>query len=367
METIFADNTSILFIIALFYTISSGVNLTIRLRVALVYAFTLASTLFGPISPIPALWGSLIIVFLMLEVFNPDEKLVSLFSIPYKLVDFLYRMVCEYYGWIYLICYISIYIMQYNDISKIIYQVFGSFALLVLLLLLSKARYSTKQVAEMIEQLTCNCSINDYPLFERRRNKYEILASMEDREFFHRKESQHCVAADHLVIKAFSNENWKTITYIPKVFCRGYSTIEMQLIRTVGIKFGSYSCCLRRKLFEVLFSTMVFNSYIRQYSELSEARANARLWIIQSYIENVQVKFGKHIYQSDSEGGTFKKVFKKSLDEATDEEFFVWCLGLPHYKYGVGSKAVNSHEEIVKSFGLRRNQIDEAIKIAMAS
>lgn len=87
MESFFSQNTSILFVIALFYTAISGLNLTTRLRVGLVYSFSYLAILFSSLSYCAILAGSIVVLFLILEVFNADEKLVKIFSIPYKIVD----------------------------------------------------------------------------------------------------------------------------------------------------------------------------------------------------------------------------------------------------------------------------------------
>lgn len=55
--------------------------------------------LLGVVDFVTVAVGSTVVLFLILEVFNPDLELVSLFSLRYKLLDFVYRLVRELYGW----------------------------------------------------------------------------------------------------------------------------------------------------------------------------------------------------------------------------------------------------------------------------
>lgn len=139
MESFFSQNTSILFVIALFYTAISGLNLTTRLRVGLVYSFSYLAILFSSLSYCAILAGSIVVLFLILEVFNADEKLVKIFSIPYKIVDFLFRIIFEYYGWFYAATVFIVLATARSGIGSFGTQIIGIASMIGALLLLSRS------------------------------------------------------------------------------------------------------------------------------------------------------------------------------------------------------------------------------------
>lgn len=97
----------------------------------------------------------------------------------------------------------------------------------------------------------------------------------------------------------------------------------MQLIRTIGLEFGSYKHVFRRKISELLYSNLVFNSYIKQLSVDSGTRKNIRYWILANYIGNVSVKFGiRELYPDPKcNKSTIELLYNRTLDEITEEEF----------------------------------------------
>lgn len=365
MESFFSQNTSILFVIALFYTAISGLNLTTRLRVGLVYSFSYLAILFSSLSYCAILAGSIVVLFLILEVFNADEKLVKIFSIPYKIVDFLFRIIFEYYGWFYAATVFIVLATARSGIGSFGTQIIGIASMIGALLLLSRSPFSIKPVSKTLDALTAKHAMSDYRLHEENHEKFKILAQMEDHTFFSRKETRHAITfvqvakgiKKHLSLRHLSHP----IETTKMVFQRGYGTIEMQLIRTVGIELGSYHYRIRRKTFEVLYSNMILNGHIRQFGKDSEARKHARDWIAQSYIDNVSVKFGiREFFPSDE--STVEQIFEKPLHELSNEEFFVWCLGLPYFKIGVGKRAVSRHQEVIEQFNLNEKLVFEALK-----
>ena len=79
------------------------------------------------------------------------------------------------------------------------------------------------------------------------------------------------------------------------------------------------------------------------------------------YLNLVSIKIGNIVLYPMEDNSTFKQLFKKEFSELTEEEFFVWCLGLPHYENGVGERAVEIHVDTVRRFGLCKESINETI------
>lgn len=139
-------------------------------------------------------------------------------------------------------------------------------------------------------------------------------------------------------------------------------TIEMQILRNIRLEFGSFQLTLRRKVFEFVFSRSFFNSYIDQLERSSFGRSNVKWWILRCYLRIVPVKIGHSVCRPQKGGSTFAQIFGREFSELTREEFFVWCLGLPHYAAGVGPRAVWMHDDAVIRFGLDRGEIGRVLE-----
>ena len=91
-------NELLVFVVALFFSAISGQKMEPGQRVALVYSYCLIVAYFNYIDFYSIAFGSLIVFFLIFEVFSSDTMLVHLFSFKYKFLDFLYRLIFEFYG-----------------------------------------------------------------------------------------------------------------------------------------------------------------------------------------------------------------------------------------------------------------------------
>lgn len=371
MELLFSENLSALFVFALLYAAIAGMNLTIKLRVAFIYDVSLLVFMFSSISKFSIIIGTLLVLFLLLEVFNQDEYLVKMFSIKYKFIDFIFKMIAEYYGLQFFLVMIILFYLEKTKLSTEIVDTIGVISILFITLLLIRGKFSTESVTTIINRLTCKSSVNEYIQYKENRIKYEILVAMEDRTFYERKENQHgwtIKRASRYLRKGLDkikhykvNKTQYSVKEVKTILQRGYGTIEMQLIRTIGIAFGSYSCRVRRKIYELIYSNMIFNSYIQNYGQDSPVRKHVKEWIIQNYINNVSVKFGERAYYPKDKS-TIEELFKKDFCNISKEEFFVWCLGLPYYRNGVGYKAVKIHENIILDFRLNKDEIMKIIE-----
>lgn len=365
------STATLIFTVALFFAAISGMNLSVRLRVSLIYAYCLiVSGLEDGISLITLAVGSAVALFLVLEVFNPDEVLVKFFSVYHKLLDFIYRMLFEYYGW----AFYAILFLQscplWHNASYSFSGVISPVLTVILVSMVSRGRFSSLPITEIVEHLdkaggnpaTCHFSEED-------QEKLDILLFMEDRTFFSRSEKQHFLSIGYILGRVsrrlrslFSRIRKLTKESISNLL-RGYGTIEMQILRNIGLSFGSYQFTVRRKFFELVFSKTVFNSYLEQLSKESDARDNFKNWILQCYLNVAPVKIGAMVCRRDKDGSTFQKLFKKDFHELSREEFFVWCLGLLNYKRGVGRIAVSMHRHVIDYYNLNAEKINEAINL----
>ena len=362
-------NELLVFVVALFFSAISGQKMEPGQRIALVYSYCLIVAYFNFIDFYSIAFGSLIVFFLIFEVFSSDTMLVHLFSFKYKFLDFLYHLIFEFYGaFFYLLLFISV-----TPFAKgsAIFQIVFLILVIALAAITSRRHFSTKPISNIIRELEelggdpASCSFD-----ERDIQKLQILLYMEDGSFLYRNEQTHIVTARYLASRVICRIKRNGLALIRnsinrigsfRRYIRGYGTIEMQIIRNTGLNFGSYRLTARRKLFELLFSQAVFNSYINQLSKNSPARKNIKKWILNCYLNLVSVKIGDTVCYPKKDSSTFKQLFEKDFSELTEEEFFVWCLGLPHYEKGVGKRAVGIHIDAVNYFGLDRESVNETI------
>lgn len=367
-EVIRTQSAPLFFTVALFFAAIVGMGLSIRHRVALIYTYCLLMGLFGAVDATTIAVGSGVVLFLVLEVFNPDERLVKLFPFRYKLWDFIYRLICELYGFVF---YALVYLRVILPVQV------ASSAMIRLVLLLSavalaamtvRGKFSSVSVTRMLDLLMeAGGDPACFEFSDSDREKLEILIYLEDGRFLSRNEHEHTITVRYALsrvkarlkrcISSFSLDRLKSLI-------RGYGTIEMQLLRNIGLEFGSYRLAFRRKVFEWVFARTLFNSYLDQLDRESFARKNYRYWILKCYLNIVSVKIGSSVCRPQKGCSTFRRLFGKEFSALSREEFFVWCLGLPNYTRGVGEIAVSMHRDAIDLFRLDERQINRALAVA---
>ena len=138
-----------------------------------------------------------------------------------------------------------------------------------------------------------------------------------------------------------------------KNYLRGYSTIEMQLIRTLSVKDGYSSNVLQRKAYEFCYSKVYFDS-LKQYYEyhIYANISDYKLYLIYIYIMIAPVKINGVLYKS-----ILNLFEKEKLENITIEEFYIWVLGLSHKKIDYDILSNTS----VLSFKMNKSKIEDLI------
>lgn len=375
------DNTPLLFTITLFFAAVSGINFSVKLRVTLIYTYCLIVNQLEAIDTHAILIGSTLVLFLTLEVFNPDQKHVTLLNARYKLIDFIYKVTVEMYGLFYYTLIICPSFMPDHILDLPFVNTIVLFLTLGLAIATSRGTFSSKPISELIATLE---SLGDSPssltFTDSDKRKLEMLLYIEDKTYLSRKEHQHrLLLIDYLptIISELKHLAEMLLQWIKKAgisfheiqdtairYIRGFGTIEMQLLRNIGLDTGSFRHTIKRKLYELTYAQIFFNSYLNRFSKESYARQNFKYWLLNSYLQIVPVKIGKTIVYPEQGKSTFQCLFSKDFSQLTMEEFFVWCIGLPHYENGVGPNAVEIHSQAVYHFELDRDLIDSAIETA---
>lgn len=138
---------------------------------------------------------------------------------------------------------------------------------------------------------------------------------------------------------------------------RGYSTPEMQLLRTVGIARGYEHYKLRRKVYEVLYSKIFFTS-LRDYHQANSfaGLSHYRDYILWIYTQSVLTMINQ----------TRCPTFSGAFPDGTDVEswslegMFVACLGLSFRP--ATERTLELYSDVIAAFGLDRAKILRAYR-----
>ena len=160
-------------------------------------------------------------------------------------------------------------------------------------------------------------------------NEPECILAIEDRSYFDRGEKYsffniYYLKSNHWkkilnMIKKFlsSNDKKKSV----KRFVRGYSTIEMQLLRTLAIEDG-YSCIFRRKIFEIIYAKLFWKN-LRVYYKNCDCKTD----YFKDYLLFLYMQTAKCLNKGEEK--RLEEVIgkeRKSILEYAKEELFVLTL-----------------------------------------
>lgn len=133
---------------------------------------------------------------------------------------------------------------------------------------------------------------------------------------------------------------------------RGYSTPEMQLLRTIGIARGYEHYKLRRKVYEVLYSKIFFTSF-KDYHQANSflELIHYRDYILWIYTQNVLTVINK------TRCKTFSQAFAdgEDVEHWSLEGVFVAALGLSFR--GATEPVLDLYTGVIDDFGLDREKI----------
>ena len=137
-------------------------------------------------------------------------------------------------------------------------------------------------------------------------------------------------------------------------FKRGYSTPEMQLLRTVGVLRGYDKYKISRKVFEIVYSRIVFSS-LKEYHKANTylALTHYRQYLLSVYFQTVMTKING--YRCTPLSSAFKN--PDDISTWSMNGLFAACLGLSFRKVSEENFAL--FRGIVENFGLDTARIRE--------
>lgn len=323
---------------------------------------------------------SMFLYFFVIELINNKDNKLPIYGVVNYLLDYLFKLFFKYNyaGFIISLIIVSnksmvIFTKIFGDLGNNIIVILSAITYLITVNSIYKNKFNTLSLDEIKDKMNEIIPFQDYQHDKRLEDFAEILTYYEDKSYFSRNNSYNWISCEFIKYKykrVKSNQvGWlynisiigeifrniatttqivyKLISRIYKIFIkcfkiilkvlrkkkkiytirsiiRGYSTIEMQLIRTIALKDG-YRLIFHRKIYELIYSNLFFKSLKEYYKYYRYNNTREyKYYLLEIYI-NVAPSFinGKK-YRSIKELCSDRE----NILEIPNEEFFLYVLGL---------------------------------------
>lgn len=377
-ETQVFNNNSIYVYFLSCIVIFSYQHFSKRQRISLIYATTIAMEIISQYSWKLTAVMLFISMFILEEYLSDDKVKCELLSnFRYKTVDFIYQFIFIDVGvgivanvvlsgrW-----FRSFFISK--GISLVIFYGINIFILLITIHMLNTSKFALcdfktiKSYFDKFDGKKINWGSNEL------QRRFNIMIALEDKSYFDRRKSYNWLSVEFIKykIKRYKEEKewqkqykskktlyqilkciWRLIkqfrlfrciakTIKSKIFevawsvkdsfrrvnrkIRGCSTLEMQLIRNIGIEKGYDKCVIRRKFFEFFYTYLFFNG-LKSYYENTQnnKRKNFKEFILYVYLHSIKLSMYGNDFKS------INMLFEQERVEEWDiNEFYVAILSL---------------------------------------
>lgn len=380
----------------------------IKIKISLIYILFFFLGLFNIFNPILLILLFLLLTFIFLEfIFVDDLKRKILKNVFYLLLDYIYRIIFEYKGLYFFssMIIVSVKIKPFlffdHNIINICILGFAFFILCTGIIKNLNNEFVTLNFDEIYKKMNTIMSFQGFGCNGKLYDFANLLIYKEDKSYFIRDNSYNWISFEFfyyrlkrlysrcsknklvglkffgkiytyvLFIINIISYGWKLLWNILKklikifykvVICRknikyylrGYSTIEMQLIRTLSVIDGYSSHVFQRKAYEFIYSKIFFASLksfyeYHKYSNINEYK----YYLIYIYIRIAPVRINGKYYSS-----ILKLYNKNKVNDIDIEEFFIWTLGLSH------SKIDNSiiYNQVVDIYNMNKKKLNRLIR-----
>ena len=344
MENLFNENIIFIFFFAMI-AIYNYSDLKEYQRMTIIYISVYALTILNIIGVKLAVLLLVISLFCFFEIFTSDEMKFKILINPiYKLVDFIYISFSQYAfgGMCCALLMLRIKLPEPLNEQNVVFKVLSLLFFIWTLTATLQQKYVIHTFGEMYKIFTC-FPINKIEFNEKLDEACAILVSIEDKMYFERK--AYSFVSIKYIIRILKNKistqrGSKKIgcvfstgkCFIRNIFdkSRGYSTIPMQLVRSIGIKRGD-TYDYRRKIFQILYSRMLFQGIERMMKEERVSRRrHFKKYLLYIYFHKVNtflgdVRFSKFLNAFDMK---YDKKNDKDIYDCTNEGIFIACMGL---------------------------------------
>lgn len=348
-------------------------NLADKQKIFLTYMITFFLCKVGEIGWQEALIVHFIVMFFYFEFFsNSTFKMDVMTNVIHKLIDCIFVLLTEY-GYIRFSILLIVaddklnntWVNNFFEGNVEIYIVQGGLILWLAYSIYRQA-WQIKSLDEIKATIERECLI--YHLSNKINScDFEIVTRLEDKSYYVRKTLGSAVSFayfKYILKKAniFLKQRYSHIinrqSFIHNVISksgnikryfkshkRGHSTIEAQTIRSIGIQKGyrtpgqrdtnleKLSCWilfLKRKLFETIYSVLVFRS-LEKYYKRNKYTNKSRMkdYVLLTYLLNAKVKINNTEYTG------LKELYKKEIECLDEDELFIGTLAMSKYHLDV--------------------------------
>ncbi len=212
-------------------------------------------------------------------------------------------------------------------------------------------------------------SFNKYLIYQIKfsddlRKRFDLLCELEDKTYFQRNNSYNFLSfrfikikinqirnnvKDKKSLKSICDDSVKFVKN--SIMIRGYSTLEMQLVRIIAVKSDYRKNIFRRKIYELVFTRVFFSSLRQEYEKyIYLNRNNFKEYLLYVYCKNVTTVIdGKRI--------PMVKYFnnQKNIAEWELEKMFIACMGLSGRV--LSKENLHLYDDIIKKFGLNKQKL----------
>lgn len=306
MEALFSNNIYILYVLVGFSVFSLS-SFEEYQRVILFYVISFISGLLNimPIRYIALL--SVAVMFFMTEYFSCDKsKRDIILKFRYKLLDFLYCFTFLYHISFYLLALALVFFSHITSLrtAESLCALLAIGIMFFDIHIVSKREFKVYDLHQLSKKLE-RFEINQLTFSSDMQKRFEILTLIEDKTFFSRVNAYTPFTLEFPKIKlrqlmtAFQRKRSLKDFYVNNVKFvlknisrRGYSTLEMQLIRTLAIERG-WDCVVRRKFYEIFYSMIFFSSYYDKYDTYYYRNTRKfRMYLLYVYCHTVKTWIG---------------------------------------------------------------------------
>lgn len=382
MEELFDGNIISVFFFAMI-AIYNYSDLKEYQRIAIIYITVYSLVVTNIVGIILAIILLLLTMFCFLEILSKDEMKFKIIVNPiYKLLDCLYLSFFQYY-----ILEVLISIILCHKAFKVLFnyseQVYWLLSVIMIIVAIThtlQQKYVINSFSEMYK-IFADFPINKVRFNQKLEEACQILVSIEDRTYYERKgytflsiDAARCIFRKRIANYNISEKLKYTYSagknFLKNTFSkdRGYSTIQMQLIRSLGIKRG-YNYRYHRKVFELLYSKMFFEGIKRMLNEDKVAqRKYIKQYILYIYFHKVNTFLG------DATFSKFLNAFdmqhnrrnKKDIYDCSNEGIFIACMGLSKRADRIDKDNIDYYLSIIDNVTLDGDIICEMVSVMMS-
>lgn len=346
MENLLSSNSLVLlFWIIISFIVDSGKNPYVV--VIMTYIMIFIANFFDVVATCPSILITILALYIYFEIFCDNVKRKIMNNFIYKVIDFLYIIFFQYAFLRFLLAillstsFVSSWFKDYIYLIKLL-----SFIVIFWVCTnISSQNYLIHTFDEIknkfdkistyrefvVKNKCIKCSdsilqIEDKNYFIRG-NKYTLFNTFYLKRIFRicnlKKAVKHVRASIRntktiITPKAILLKIVKFVKNIKRII-RGYSTIEMQLMRTIAIKEG-YRYTFRRKIFEIIYSKIYFDSLCKYYEI-----CNCDISYFKSYLLFIYTSTAKIMVDKNDILKNIREKIKTNRDY-TKEELFILTL-----------------------------------------